>query len=243
MRSQDRGPGRGRTGGSTGSSKMETFRTPEMELSGNRKNTEEMRASGSEARETRGSGETLERALEKEMEEWMKKEGFSLVNPWQRELDRLKEENMDLLKRQNSKLLEKVERLRRENKLMENQQLKGGEEEVGMSDWSDVSPPIPRPESPERKGSDREQDGLRFTPGGTQVPPGPPPEETEVLDVRVPEFPWSSGGIYERVQRDPRRGAIGDWKWPPREIWGEVRGCESRSKHFGRDRLDRDEVH
>ena len=45
-----------------------------MELSGNRKNTEEMRASRSEARETRGSGETLERALAKEMEEWMKKE-------------------------------------------------------------------------------------------------------------------------------------------------------------------------
>ena len=72
---------------------------------------------------------------------------------------------------------------------------------------------------------------------------GPPPEETEVLDVRVPDFPWSSGGIYGRVQRDPRRGAIGDWKWSPREIWGEVRGCESRSKHFGRERLDRDEVH
>ena len=86
------------------------------------------------------------------------------MNPWQRELDRLKEENMDLLKRQNSKLLEKVEGLRRED----NQQLKGGEEEVGMSDWSDVSPPIPRPESPERKGSDREQDGLPFNCGGTQ---------------------------------------------------------------------------
>ena len=188
-RSEDRGRARGRTGESTGSSKKETFRTPEMDVSGNRKKTEEMRASTTEAREARGSGETLERALEKEMEEWMKREGFGVVNPFQREMDRLKEENMELLRRQNSKLLGEVERLTRVNKLMENQQYRVGEEEVGMSDWSEVSPPIPRPESPERKSSGKEEEGLRFTPGGTQVPDGPPPEETEEVNVRVPEFP------------------------------------------------------
>lgn len=211
-------------------------------MSGEKVMKEELRASGSEARGVGGDGETLERALEKEMEEWMRREGFSKVNPWQREIDRLKEENMELLKRQNSKLVEEVERLRQENKMMEDWKLRSGDEDVGVSDWSEVSPPIPRPESPRREVGERDLGGLRFTPGGTQVPTGPPPGEPEVVDDRVPEFPWSVGGPYEQVQQDRRRSALGDWTWSPREMWQGRRASERMSKYSEGDGLERDGV-
>ena len=218
-RSDERGRRKERSVMSSGSSKVENFCTPEVEPTGGRKNDREPRAPGQEAREAHGSKDTLEEALEKEMEDWMKRAGFKAVNPWQREVDRLKDENMEILKMQNSRLLQEVERLRQENM--------SRKEEVGASEWSAVSPPYVREGSPVRGERERCGDGLRFTPGGTQVPSGPPPGDVE---VRVPEFPWSSAGVYEEVQRDCRKGVMGDWQWTPKEIWGEPGGWDVMKK-------------
>lgn len=119
--------------------------------------------------------ESWEEALSREMDDWFRsrreeateKPEDLLKMQAQRLKDqaqRLKEENMALLREQNLKLMKEVEKLKSQSH---------GAGEGGQSsgsEWSTVSPPVPRAMSPKRIVRTLSPSGLKMTPGGTRVP-------------------------------------------------------------------------
>ena len=103
------------------------------------------------------------------------------------------QEETDGLQRELEK--EVVQQLHVENQRlrMEIEKLQSGRKsQETPSSWSAVTPEIgpapPRSRSPVRR-QDGEKNGLRFTPGGTQVPEGRPPDDEPPAPPALPEWP------------------------------------------------------
>ena len=230
------------------------FRTPEA-LEGKKQKVDGSRGKGQGSQpQVPSDGEGLERALEEEMNDWFRQKEFeerALERQQQLELERRKAQNMQLLRDQNERLMQEIEKLRLERRVMEFQQQKQQSSVTSVSEWSAVSPPPPKMGSPsqERK-SDKEE--LKYTPGGTRVPDGPPPDDQP--GWMIPEFPapgrdWQLN--YEVMAEKFRTGRIGDREWRPRSprSWnndlrgghqGGLRVCPSdRAWHGGVCREDR----
>eukprot|EP00434_Breviolum_minutum_P014564 symbB.v1.2.012841.t1/scaffold887.1/size155094/8 len=166
--------------------------------------------------------ESLEEALSREMDDWFRsrreeateKPEDLLKMQAQRLKDqaqRLKEENMALLREQNLKLMKEVEKLKSQSH---------GAGEGGQSsgsEWSTVSPPVPRAMSPKRIVRTLSPSGLKMTPGGTRVPSCPPPPDSPVLDwSQMPQWPPQPPVYYDKVSMDVKYGRICDRQWSPR---------------------------
>ena len=105
----------------------------------------------------------------------------------------MEQEETDGLQRELEK--EVVQQLHVENQRlrMEIEKLQSGRKsQETPSSWSAVTPEIgpapPRSRSPVRR-QDGEKNGLRFTPGGTQVPEGRPPDDEPPAPPVLPEWP------------------------------------------------------
>ena len=205
--------------------RSDCFKTPEA-LEGKKQKVDGGRGKGqgnqpqaSSDQSRQGEGEGLERALEQEMDEWFRQkeiEDRALEKQQQKELEKMKAQNMQLLRDQNERLMQEIEKMKLERRVMEFQQQKQQSAVTSMSEWSAVSPPPPKLGSPiqERKINKEES---KYTPGGTRVPDGPPPVDQP--EWRVPEFPDLKGGWplnYEVMAEKFRTGRIGDREWRPR---------------------------
>lgn len=141
--------------------------------------------------------------------------------------EQLADEN-ELLRREIAEL-KKMEDERKESERLR-AELEGlkrkiaGQEGRSSTSWSEVGveehygqppPKTPRVQKPEACGDDR-----RFTPGGTQVPPGLPPDE--VPGPPLPPWPpWMSPvEEYQSIEESFRYGKIGDAtpRWMPERV-------------------------
>ena len=132
--------------------------------------------------------------------------------------EQLADEN-ELLRREIAEL-KKIEEKRKESEKLR-AELEGlkrkmnGPEARSTTSWSDVGveehhgqppPKTPRAQKPEACGDDR-----RFTPGGTQVPPGLPPDDVIPGPPLPPWPPWMSPvEEYQSIEESFRHGKIGD---------------------------------
>ena len=147
-----------------------------------------------------GNGEgSLEQELGNVMYEQLMDENELL----RREIADLKKK--DEMRRESERLREELDSLKRKLE---------GYEDKSMNSWSDVgvdgsqsSQPLPKTPRVGAKGCEEDE---KFTPGGTQVPPGLPPEESP----RPPLPPWpqwlSPVEEYQSVEESFRGGRIGD---------------------------------
>ena len=125
-----------------------------------------------------------------------KEEGECSEGPWppedQEGIQRaLEKEIVEHLHKENQRLKRCIEELKKKSE-------KGSWSEVSQTGMSD--PLTPRQI---RHGAPEEQD--RYTPGGTKVPPGPPPEDDE-LGSRMPVWPPSLDGVQYEIH--PRKNTV-----------------------------------
>ena len=107
--------------------------------------------------------------------------------------DEAEQSGLDGLQRELEKQVVQQLRLENQRLRMEVEKLQAGKKaEETASSWSAVTPEVtpapPRSRSPMRKNYD-EKEGLRFTPGGTQVPVGQPPDDEIPVPPQLPEWP------------------------------------------------------
>ena len=125
-----------------------------------------------------------------------KEEGECSEGPWPQEdqegIQRvLEKEIVEHLHKENQRLKRCIEELKKKSE-------KGSWSEVSQTGMSD--PLTPRQI---RHGAPEERD--RYTPGGTKVPPGPPPEDDE-LGSRMPVWPPSLDGVQYEIH--PRKNTV-----------------------------------
>ena len=131
---------------------------------------------------------------------------------------------------------EVVRQLHEENMALKQrlQEMEDKEKTVG-SEWSEVTalgsprPPPPPSSDKMRPAMNQEEDWemIRWTPGGTRVPAGPPPPE---MEAQVPVWPFE---LYERIEREEAM----KWLGQPTPPVGKLRraapggGMDSRGCH------------